>query len=281
MDVEPTAPSTRMHRPGESSEPLVDVQDIHVAYGPAKIIHGVSFALRPREILCIIGGSGSGKSTILRSCIGAVAPWSGDVRIEGKSVHRGSRAEQAAVRRRFGVLFQSGALIGSLSVGDNVAMPLRQHTKLDESTIRIVVQLKLGQVGLSDTQDLFPSQLSGGMRKRAGLARALALDPPLVFCDEPSAGLDPISVGAIDQLLLDLRAALGLGALVVTHELPSVMRIADRIVMLHGGVLIFDGTREEFQSTDEPHVVQFRSGSPDGPIGAAGNSDLGKELVQQ
>jgi phospholipid/cholesterol/gamma-HCH transport system ATP-binding protein len=119
------------------------------------------------------------------------------------------------------------------------------------------------------------------MRKRAGLARALALDPPLVFCDEPSAGLDPISVGAIDQLLLDLRAALGLGAVVVTHELPSVMRIADRIVMLHGGVLIFDGTREEFQSTEEPHVVQFRSGSPDGPIGTAGNSDLGKELVQQ
>jgi phospholipid/cholesterol/gamma-HCH transport system ATP-binding protein len=275
------APAPSIHRPDESSAPLVDVQDIHVAYGPRKIIHGVSLTVRPREIVCIIGGSGSGKSTILRACIGAISPVQGDVCIEGRSLHTGTRAEQVAVRKRFGVLFQSGALIGSLTVGDNVAMPLRQHTKLDESTIKIVVLLKLGQVGLADTQELFPSQLSGGMRKRAGLARALALDPPLVFCDEPSAGLDPISVGAIDKLLLDLRQALGLGALVVTHELPSVMRIADRIVMLHGGVLIFNGTREEFQSTDEPHVVQFRTGSPDGPIAAAGQSDLGKELVQQ
>ncbi len=278
MDV--GAPPPSIHRPDESSAPLVDVQDIHVAYGTHKIIHGVSLTVRPREIVCIIGGSGSGKSTILRACIGALRPAQGDVCIEGRSLHTGTRAEQVAVRKRFGVLFQSGALIGSLSVGDNVAMPLRQHTKLDESTIKIVVQLKLGQVGLADTQDLFPAQLSGGMRKRAGLARALALDPPLVFCDEPSAGLDPISVGAIDRLLLDLRQALGLGAVVVTHELPSVMRIADRIVMLHGGVLIFNGTREEFQSTDEPHVVQFRTGSPDGPIAAAGQSDLGKELVQ-
>jgi len=174
----------------------------------------------------------------------------------------------------------AGALIGALTVGENVALPLWQHTRLDASTIRIVVRLKLGQVGLSDAEGFYPAQLSGGMRKRAALARALALDPPLVFCDEPSAGLDPVAVGAIDRLLLDLRTALGLAALVVTHDMTSVFRIADRIVMLHAGRVVAQGTREAFRASMDPHVVQFLAGAPDGPLAAAGATGLAEALVE-
>jgi phospholipid/cholesterol/gamma-HCH transport system ATP-binding protein len=255
------------------------VRDLHVSYGSKKVLNGVDLELQPREILAIVGGSGSGKSTLLRAMIGALQPQQGEVLIEGLDLNCADRAARATARKRFGVLFQSGALIGSLTVGDNVAMPLRQHTRLDENTIAIMVRMKLAWVGLEGTESLYPAELSGGMRKRAGLARALALDPPLVFCDEPSAGLDPISVGAIDQLLLDLRRTFAIGAIVVTHELPSVLRIADRVVMLHDGKLIFDGTKDAFAASDEPHVAQFRTGSPEGPITAAGHGDMERELV--
>ena len=278
MGVAP-ADAVASAQPPSPAGPLVAVEGLHVAYGERRVLEGIDCTLAPREILCVVGGSGSGKSTLLRAMIGSLTPARGSVRIEGRDLYGADRAARQAARRRFGVLFQSGALLGSLTVGDNVAMPLRQHTQLPEPTIRIMVQLKLGLVGLADTAHLYPTQLSGGMRKRAGLARALALDPPLVFCDEPSAGLDPITIGAIDQLLLDLRARLGIAAVVVTHEMPSVTRIADRVCMLHGGRLVFDGPRDAFLATDEPHVAQFRAGSPEGPIPAAGQGGLGQELV--
>ena len=263
-----------------SPPPLVEVRDLVVAYGTHTVLEGVDLTVRPGEIVCVVGGSGCGKTTLLRACIGALTPRAGTVHIEGRNLFDRNRATAAAVRRRFGVLFQGGALVSALTVGENVALPLRQHTKLDESTIGIVVRMKLGHVGLSHAEQLYPAELSGGMRKRAGLARALALDPPLVFCDEPSAGLDPVAVGTIDRLLLKLREALGLAAVVVTHEMPSVFRIADRVLLLHDGHVVAEGPREEFRTSDDPHVTQFLSGAPDGPLTVAAGSELGKELVE-
>ncbi len=246
--------------------PMLSVRSLRVVLGGRPVLDGVDLAVRPREIVAVVGRSGCGKSTLLRACIGALAPAGGEVEIEGRPVKSGDDEAMQALRRRFGALFQGGALITSLTVGENVALPLRQHTQLDESTIRIVVRLKLGLVGLGEAERLRPSELSGGMRKRAALARALALDPPLVFCDEPSAGLDPVAVGAIDRLLLDLRRALGLTAVVVTHEMPSAFRIADRIVMMHGGRLIAEGTPAGFRASEDPRVKQFLAGEAVGPL---------------
>jgi phospholipid/cholesterol/gamma-HCH transport system ATP-binding protein len=177
-----------------------------------------------------------------------------------------SPQELAAVRKRFGMVFQFGALYNSLNVGENIALPLREHTSLADEVIRIMVAMKLKLVGMQGIEDRMPEQLSGGMRKRVGLARALALDPEILFYDEPTAGLDPVMAGVIDKLITDLRGALGVTSVVVTHDMRSAFELADRVFMLHRGVILAEGTPEEVQNLDDPVVRQFLSGSPTGPV---------------
>ncbi|HLU49953.1 MAG TPA: ABC transporter ATP-binding protein, partial [Planctomycetota bacterium] len=209
---------------------------------------------------------GSGKSTLLRTMIGALEPTGGRVLLFGEDLHQASEAEVDHLRRRFGILFQSGALFNSMTVGENVALPLEEHTDLAADIIRIMVKMKLELVGLRDFEDLMPAQISGGMKKRVGLARALALDPELLFYDEPGAGLDPIVAGVIDELITSLQKKLGVTSVVVTHEMGSAFRIADRMVLLFDGRIVAEGTAEDFRQSTDPYVRQFILGEPDGPI---------------
>jgi len=237
--------------------PLAQVLDLKAAYGENIVLDDVNLEIRPHEILTIIGGSGSGKTTLLKHLIGLIKPISGRVEVLGENLWKMEEKERETVQRRIGVLFQNGALLGSKTVGTNIAIPLEQHTHLPDSVINRVVKLKLRQVGLQSAVDLMPSELSGGMRKRASLARALVLDPPLIFCDEPSAGLDPVTTYQLDRLLLDLRDNLGLTIVVVTHEIASIRRIADRIAYIENGRIIFAGSQIEARKTDIPSVLDF------------------------
>lgn len=218
------------------------------------------------KVTCILGGSGSGKSTVLKHLIGVYQPDQGEIAIDDQNIVGISREEMNKVRKKFGIMYQSGALFNSMTVEDNVALPMREHTQLPESTIRIMVKMKLEMVGLRGAEHLMPSQLSGGMLKRISLARAIALDPKIVFYDEPSAGLDPISIGVIDKLIKDLSLKMGITSIVITHELTSAFRIADKIIMLFKGKIVASGTPEEIKASDDPRVVQFINGNPDGPI---------------
>lgn len=218
------------------------------------------------KITCIIGGSGSGKSTMLKLLMRVHKPSSGEIFLDGQEITQMNANDLGEVRKRFGIMFQSGALFNSMTVEDNVALPLREHTKLNESTILIMVKMKLEMVGLRGAEHLKPGQLSGGMLKRIALARAIALDPRLVFYDEPSAGLDPISIGVIDKLIMDLSKKMGITSVVVTHEIPSAMRISDKIIMLFKGKIIAEGSPEEIKNSPDPRVQQFINGRPDGPI---------------
>ncbi len=242
---------------------MISVRDLHVRYGATEILHGVTFDVRRGETLVIMGGSGSGKSTLVRTLIGLEKPSSGHVLIKGKDIAVIGAAELDEVRKKIGMSFQGGALFGSMTVGENVALPLREHTKLENSTIEIMVRLKLEQVGLEGFEYYMPSQLSGGMRKRAAVARALAMDPEMLFFDEPSAGLDPIIAAGIDQLILELKRAFHMTILVVTHELASAFLIADRIVLIDRGNIVAIGTTTEMQSSTQPRVRQFLDRVPE------------------
>jgi len=215
------------------------------------------------ETLVILGGSGSGKSTLLRTLVGLETPSSGEVWIRGKNFAAISEADRDEIRKRLGMSFQGGALFGSMTVGENVALPLREHTKLEDSTVEIMVRLKLDQVGLSGFEDFLPSQLSGGMKKRAAVARALAMDPEILFFDEPSAGLDPIIAAGIDQLILELKKAFHMTIIVVTHELASAFLIADRMVLINKGDVVAIGTVEEMKNSKHPKVRQFLDRVPE------------------
>lgn len=240
-----------------TSEPLANVENLVVRFGDKVILDGVNLAIYPREIVTIIGGSGSGKTTLLKHMMGLDRPYSGHVQVFGKDWWEMGETEKENTQHRIGVLFQNGALLGSKTVAVNVAIPLEQHTKLPESVVERVVRLKLHQVGLEAAMGKMPSELSGGMRKRAALARALALDPPLILCDEPSAGLDPVTSNQLDSLLLNLRDNLGLTIVIVTHEIASIMRVADRIAYLEKGKIIFDGSVPEALKTDVESVRRF------------------------
>ncbi len=215
------------------------------------------------EVFVILGGSGSGKTTLLRNLVGLMRPRSGRILIRGEDFTAMSDDERLSIRRKMGMCFQGSALLGSLSIADNVALPLREHTKLEESTIDIMTRIKLELVGLSGVEDYLPSELSGGMRKRAGIARAMAMDPEIIFYDEPSAGLDPIVAAGLDELIRTMQSTFNLTSVVVTHEMESVKIIADRVCVLHKGRVVGVGSLAELEQSDHPYVQQFFARRPD------------------
>jgi phospholipid/cholesterol/gamma-HCH transport system ATP-binding protein len=245
---------------------VVRCRDVHMAYDGRPILKGVDLEVRKGETLVIMGGSGHGKSTLLRIMIGAERPDRGTVELFGQDICSLDEQGMYPIKKRFGVLFQSGALYNSMTVGDNIALPLREHTNLDEKIIGIIVKLKLELVGLRDFEHLMPSQLSGGMKKRVGLARAIALDPEIIFYDEPGAGLDPVVLAVIDELIMGLGHKLGVASIVVTHEMQSAFRIADRMVLLYRGQMIASGTPDDIRNSADPVVQQFIQGKAEGPI---------------
>lgn len=246
-----------MTNEAQQSETIIAARDLRLRFGEREILHGISFNVHRNETLVILGGSGSGKSTLLRALVGLEKPSAGEIWVKGKNIAQVSGAEMDEIRKKLGMSFQGGALFGSLTVGENVALPLREHTKLEDSTIQIIVRLKLEQVGLAGFEDYMPSQLSGGMKKRAAVARAMAMDPEILFFDEPSAGLDPIIAAGIDNLILKLKKAFRMTIVVVTHELASAFLIADRMVLIDKGNIVALGTREELRESTHPRVRQF------------------------
>ncbi|HXY33042.1 MAG TPA: ABC transporter ATP-binding protein [Planctomycetaceae bacterium] len=249
--------------PADRDSAAISVRDLRVRYGDREILHGINFDAPAGQTLVILGGSGSGKSTLLRTLVGLENPSGGSIWIHGKDFACMPEAERDDLRKKMGMSFQSGALFGSMTVAENVALPLREHTQLDESTIDIMVRLKLNQVGLSGFENYMPAQLSGGMKKRAAIARALAMDPEILFFDEPSAGLDPIIAAGIDDLIVKLKQAFHITILVVTHELASAFLIADRMILLIKGQIVADGTPAELQASDQPRVRQFLDRVPE------------------
>lgn len=243
-------------QPG-TPDPVVQVRGLVVRYGKRTVLDGVDMTVHPGEIRAILGGSGSGKSTLLKGILGLTTVAAGRVQLLGKDTLAMPESDRRGLVQRTGVLFQNGALFGSLTVGENVALPLREHRRLPEATIRELVQFKLAQVDLSHAEHMRPAELSGGMRKRAGLARALALDPELLFCDEPSAGLDPLTAAAMDNLLLSLRDSLKMTVVLVTHELASIEAIADSVIMVGGGKVIAEGPIGEVRKRGIAAVDDF------------------------
>jgi phospholipid/cholesterol/gamma-HCH transport system ATP-binding protein len=238
-------------------DPLISIRNLQTHYGSRQILKNINLDIYRGETMVILGRSGCGKSTLLRHIVGLAKPSSGEIIIKGQDITNLSEDEMAPVLRKIGMLFQGAALFNSMTVGENVAMPLREHTKLEPSTVKIMMRMKLEQVGLGGFEDFMPAQLSGGMKKRAGLARAIAMDPEILFCDEPSAGLDPVVAVGIDQLINKLNQALKMTIVVVTHELPSVIEIADRIAMLHNGAVEAIGSWDELRANPNPIVQQF------------------------
>ena len=249
-----------------NGETIIEVTDLVCKFGDRVIINDISFTIHHGETIVIMGGSGCGKSTLLRHIIGSMRPTSGSVKIFGEEITNMSERQMEHIRRRFGMLFQSGALLASLTVGENVALPLAQHTRKSPEEIDQIVKKKLQMVGLSGFEDLKPGEISGGMKKRVGLARALVLDPELLFSDEPTSGLDPIMTAVVDQLTLKLTHGEHMTAVVVTHDMTSAFRIATRMIMLGHGSIVAQGTPDEMRNSPNPEVQQFIHGQADGPI---------------
>lgn len=238
-------------------ENIIEIEGLNTWYGDRKILSDVSLNVVRKEIMVIMGHSGSGKSTLLRHMIGLNKPASGSIKLLGKEVTGLKRKELHELRKKIGVAFQNGALFSSMSLQENVELPLHEHTKLDQNTIRIMSRLKLELMNLSDSESLMPAELSGGMLKRAGLARAVIMDPEVLFFDEPSAGLDPVTSAELDNLILQLRDALNMTIVVVTHDLDSAFKIADRITVLDDGHQIITGNKEMIRSFPDPRIINM------------------------
>jgi phospholipid/cholesterol/gamma-HCH transport system ATP-binding protein len=246
--------------------PLIEFRGVDFGYGERLIVDGVSLSIAKGQVTAIMGASGGGKTTLLRLMAGQVQAQRGEVMFDGQNVGRLGPSALYAVRRRMGMLYQFGALFTDISVFDNVAFALREHTDLPEALIRDIVLMKLHAVGLRGARDLMPSQLSGGMARRVALARAIALDPQLIMYDEPFAGLDPISLGTAARLIRNLNDTLGLTSVIVSHDLDETFHIADRVIILANGRIAAQGTPEEVRTSTDPLVHQFVSASPEGPV---------------
>lgn len=242
--------------------PQVSLEKVHKAFGRLTVLDGVDLAVHPGQALVILGESGSGKTVLLKHMLGLIEPDSGRVFFEGREVSAMSERELVDLRRQFGYVFQSAALFDSLTVGENVAFPLRQHSNTPETELRHIVRDKLAMVGLHDVEEKMPAELSGGMKKRVGIARALAAEPKVVVYDEPTAGLDPIKANLIDHLTARLHQELHVTTIVVTHDLQCAFRVAQRIVLLWKGRLIEGGSPEQVQSTNIPELASFVKGQP-------------------
>jgi phospholipid/cholesterol/gamma-HCH transport system ATP-binding protein len=240
-----------------NTRPYVEVENLVARYGNRTILDGISCSARRGEITVILGGSGSGKTTLLRHIVGLLTPAAGRVLIDGRDLHSASEDEQEAILRNVGMSFQGGALFNSMTLEENIALPIIEHAHADRETARILARMKLALVGLERAARLLPSELSGGMKKRAAVARALALDPTLLLFDELSAGLDPVTARELDELILRLKAQFDVAILIVTHELSSIQMIADQAIMLHAGKVLAAGTLDEVRSLDHPHVRAF------------------------
>ncbi len=237
-----------------SANSLLVVEALVAGYHGNRVLDGISLSVAPGEIFVVMGASGSGKSTLLKIILGLKQPVAGRVELLGHDLPAIGRRELYAIRRRIGVAFQREALFSSMSVEDNIKLPLREHTKLDEATIEIMCRMKLAMLNLTGKGHLMPAELSGGMRKRVSLARAVIMDPTLLFFDEPSAGLDPVLAAELDQLILDLRDALGMTIVVITHDIQSAMKIADRILIIDQGRALASGTPAHIRHSDDPLV---------------------------
>jgi phospholipid/cholesterol/gamma-HCH transport system ATP-binding protein len=244
--------------------PAIEVEDVHKSFGDHRVLQGISFRVETGETLCILGGSGDGKTTLLKVLMGVLPPDGGRVLVDGEDVYALTPDGLGALRRKIGVTFQSGALLNSKTLTENVALPLEYHTALDEETIATMVKIKLQQVGLLHAAELKPDEISGGMKKRAAVARALAMDPQILFYDEPSAGLDPIATASVDRLINDLKTGMGITSVVVTHEMESVQRIADHVLLQYRGRVLLDGSLADLMESPDGRVQQFVNGDIEG-----------------
>jgi len=236
---------------------ILEVENLHYWYGNQHVLNGITFSIRSGEIMVILGTSGCGKSTLLKNIIRLYNPSAGSIRLLGYEMADLEEEEVEKVLKNVGVMYQYGALLNSLTTGENVALPLEMHTTMSQELRREVAELKLRQVELENVYDKYPKELSGGMKKRVAVARAIVMDPDIIFCDEPSAGLDPVTALELDKLLLTLKETLGMTIVVVTHELESIKRIADRIVYLHQGKTLYTGTIEEAFDAGIPQIEEF------------------------
>ena len=246
----------------KNNKSAIEVIDLVTHYGPREILHGINLSINEDEIMIIMGGSGSGKSTLLRYLLGLGTPTSGNINLLGKDITKISNNEMHKLRQNMGVAFQGGALLSSMTVGENVKLPLREHTNLDEKTMEIMARMKLEVVNLGGFEKMMPAELSGGMIKRAALARAIVMDPKLMFFDEPSAGLDPVVSAELDELILELRDAMKMTIVVVTHELESAFKIADRITVLDQGNILMTDTVENIKNSDNERIQSLLNRRP-------------------
>jgi len=247
----------------DSAAAVIEAHDIHTRFGDQVVHAGVTFSIDRGELVAVIGGSGSGKSTLLREVVGLQRPSSGQIRLLGEEVWTAAPATLNALRQRVGMLFQDGALFSSMSVGENIAVPLREHTRLSPATIERLVTLQMALVGLTPADgEKMPSELSGGMRKRAGIARALALEPEILFLDEPTSGLDPVTARQFDQLLLSLNRSLGITVMLITHDLDTLIGITSRIIAIGNGTVIADGPFAQVRHHDDPWLREYFNSRP-------------------
>jgi phospholipid/cholesterol/gamma-HCH transport system ATP-binding protein len=251
---------------GRNSDPKIRVVNVHKSFAEHEVLSGVHLEIRQGESMVVIGGSGTGKTVLIRCIIGLVQPDEGEIYVDGTEITSLNEREMNEIRKRFGMLFQGGALFDSLTVWENVGFGLRQHTRLREEEIRRIVSEKLGLLGLRNIEDLMPAELSGGMRKRVSLARAIAMEPEILLYDEPTTGIDPMMADAINELIIRMREKLNVTSIAITHDMTSAYKIADRIAMLYQGKIIEVGTPEEIKSSRSPIVQQFIQGRSEGPI---------------